>query len=188
MTATPSNPDAPNGETFVDIGYWVRDDISGLGKVSFRLRDPQGIEHHYYHYHDNFYGLTFDGDPTAWQGYDATVVLPVGSAPGIWGHEAELYLQDKANNIAVYDFTETIRFDLDGNEMINVPDGGQSGGDQPHFDMDDDEGISNPDDGQSEIDHVGDGGHTMDPVCVDFESLTLGHLYNPEMPFCGHDR
>ncbi len=55
LTATPSNPDAPNGETFVDIGYWVRDDISGLGKVAFRLRDPQGIEHHYYHYHDNFW-------------------------------------------------------------------------------------------------------------------------------------
>ena len=125
LTATPSNPDAPNGEIFVDIGYWVRDDISGLGTVSFQLRDPQGIEHHYYHYHDNFHGLTFDGDPTAWQGYGATVVLPVGSAPGIWGL-AELYLRDKANNIAVYDFTETIRFDLDGIEMINVLDGGHA--------------------------------------------------------------
>ena len=54
------------------------------------------------------------------------MVLPVGSAPGIWGL-AELYLRDKANNFAVYDFTETIRFDLDGNEMIHVPDGGQLG-------------------------------------------------------------
>jgi len=47
----------------------------------------------------------------SWVSYQDSVVLPVGSAPGFWG-VSELYLQDKANNFKVYDFTETIRFDL----------------------------------------------------------------------------
>ena len=51
----------------------------------------------------------------------------------------------------MYDFTETIRFDLDGNEMIHVPDGGQLGG--------------------------GDGGQTLDPKCVEFELLTEGDTF-----------
>ena len=127
LEATPTNPQAPNGETIVDLSYWVRDDLSGLGVVAFQLRDPQGIEHHYYHYHDNFYGLDYQGDPSAWTAYEATVILPVGSAPGIWG-VSELYLRDKANNVANYDFTETIRFDLDGNELlVPLTDGTDSG-------------------------------------------------------------
>ena len=111
VLAEPTNPEAPNGETIVTLNYQVKDDISGLGKVSYQLRDPQGLEHHYYHYHENFHSLFFDGDPSSWFSYQDSVVLPVGSAPGTWG-VSELYLQDKAHNFKVYDFTETIRFSL----------------------------------------------------------------------------
>ena len=111
VSAQPTNPLSPNGETIVTLDYNVRDDISGLGTVSYYLRDPQGIDHNYYHYHDNFYSTFFEGDPLSWVSYQDSVVLPVGSAPGLWG-VSELYLQDKANNFKVYDFTETIRFDL----------------------------------------------------------------------------
>ena len=55
ISARPTNPDKPNGETIVNIDYKVRDDISGLGTVAYYLRDPQGLEHHHYHYHDNFH-------------------------------------------------------------------------------------------------------------------------------------
>jgi hypothetical protein len=111
VSAEPTNPLSPNGETIVTFDYDVRDDISGLGKVSYHLRDPQGVDHNYFHYHDNFYSTFFEGDPLSWVSYQDSVVLPVGSAPGFWG-VSELYLQDKANNFKVYDFTETIRFDL----------------------------------------------------------------------------
>jgi alpha-tubulin suppressor-like RCC1 family protein len=120
VSATPTNPAAPNGETIVTLDYQVRDDISGLGTVSYRLRDPQGLEHHHYDYHDNFHSLYFDGDPTAWSSYRASTVLPVGSAPGTWG-VSELYLQDKARNFKVYNFTETVRFALEN--ATDVPTG-----------------------------------------------------------------
>ena len=111
VSAQPTNPLSPNGETIVTLDYNVRDDISGLGVVSYYLRDPQGIDHNYYHYHGNFHSTFFEGDPLSWVSYQDSVVLPVGSAPGFWG-VSELYLRDKANNFKVYDFTETIRFDL----------------------------------------------------------------------------
>ena len=110
VVATPTVPEAPNGETQVTIKYLARDNKSGMGPVWFRLRDPQGIEHFHYHYHANFYGTFFNGDPTAWQQYTATVLLPVGSVPGTWGL-ASINLGDKALNSKSYSFVEIVRFD-----------------------------------------------------------------------------
>jgi hypothetical protein len=81
ITAEPTNPDAPNGETQVQIVYHARDDKSGLGVVNYRLIDPQGGSHFEYHYHGNFYTAFFDGDPAVFAAYTISVVLPVGSAP-----------------------------------------------------------------------------------------------------------
>lgn len=119
IRAEPTNPEAPNGETIVTLNFQARDDISGLGKVSYRLRDPQGLEHHYFQYHENFYSQFFDDDASSWSAYRDSVVLPVGSAPGTWGL-SELYLQDKANNFKVYNFTETIQFVLGNSGDIMV--------------------------------------------------------------------
>ena len=111
VRARPSVPEAPNGETFVTIEYYARDDKSGLGTVNYTLLDPQGISHFEYHYHNNFYNLFFKGDPVAWQKYTINIILPRGSVPGIWGLQTmELY--DKAGNRRSYSFVETIRFDL----------------------------------------------------------------------------
>jgi hypothetical protein len=110
--AEPTHPEAPDGETIVTINYYARDDKSGLGLVSYLLRDPQGIDHHAYHYHRNFYTKYFDGDPTVWERYTATIILPPGSAPGIWGL-AELSLNDKAGNGKIYNFVETVIFEPD---------------------------------------------------------------------------
>ncbi len=110
VDAEPTNPQKPNGETKVSINYWARDDKSGLGTVSFKLRDPQGVEHFYYDSHQNTHTLFFDGDPSEWQLYKAEVTLPVGSAPGTWG-VASMSLHDKAGNRKFYDFTETLIFE-----------------------------------------------------------------------------
>lgn len=111
ITAIPTNPEAPDGETLVTIIYYVKDDASGLGTVSYRLKDPQGTSFFEYHYHENFYNLFYEGDPTVWTQYTITVLLPRGSAPGVWGLQ-EIYLCDKAGNYIVYNFEEIIRFDI----------------------------------------------------------------------------
>jgi hypothetical protein len=109
VSAQPTNPDHPNGETLVVIKYQARDDKAGLGSVSYRLLDPQGISHFEYHYHPNFYTPFFAGDPTAWGEYEIRAVLPVGSAPGRWGLQ-QLNVRDKAGNQRLYDFVETLTF------------------------------------------------------------------------------
>jgi len=110
--AEPTNPEAPDGETLVTINYYARDDKSGFGRVAYLLRDPQGISHFNYHYHRNFYTLYFDGDPSVWERYTITCILPQGSAPGIWGL-AELSIADKAYNGRSYNFVETLIFEPD---------------------------------------------------------------------------
>jgi hypothetical protein len=111
VSAEPTDPLAPDGETRVTIEYLARDDKSGLGQVSLQLRDPQGVEHHHYHYHENFHGDDFKGDPLAWRRYVMEIVLPVGSPPGSWGLSSML-LEDKAGNAEGFDFTETLQFEL----------------------------------------------------------------------------
>ena len=135
ITAEPTNPDAPNGETKVTIVYRARDDLSGLGTVSYRLLDPLGKSFFEYRafprrprfhffstggarvpladYHEHFYSDFFEGDPTAWADYTINVVLPAGSAPGTWGLES-MSLSDKVNNVNNQDFTETGHFETVG--------------------------------------------------------------------------
>jgi uncharacterized repeat protein (TIGR02543 family) len=110
--AEPTNPESPDGETLVTIHYYARDDKSGLGTVNYILRDPQGINHFQHHLHRNFYTTFFDGDPTVWERYTINILLPRGSAPGIWGL-AEITVSDKAWNQRVYNFVETLIFEPD---------------------------------------------------------------------------
>ena len=112
VSATPTNPDQPNGETLVEFNFRVRDDISGYRLGYYKFRDPQGLTSGYYHYPASgtlIFPTDFDND---WYDYQATVMLPVGSAPGRWGI-TELTLIDRAQNFKTYDFTEIVRFDVD---------------------------------------------------------------------------
>ncbi|MCI4432349.1 MAG: hypothetical protein JHC41_01895 [Nitrosopumilus sp.] len=111
ITANPTNPIEPNGETNIKIIYYAKDDKSGLGHVSYILRDPQGIQHNFYHYHKNFHSLFFDGNPSDLARYDINLILPEGSAPGKWSL-IQIKLDDKANNSKSYDFTELIHFNI----------------------------------------------------------------------------
>ncbi|MDE6417366.1 MAG: Ig-like domain-containing protein [Duncaniella sp.] len=110
--AEPTHPEAPDGETLVTISFYARDDKSGFDKCSYTLRDPQGTDHFEYFYHRNFGTLYFDGDPTVWEHYLIKVVLPQGSAPGIWGL-ARMTAADKAFNEFTYNFVETLIFEPD---------------------------------------------------------------------------
>lgn len=110
--AEPTHPDAPDGETLVTISFYARDDKSGFGKCNYCLRDPLGTDHFEYFYHRNFYSLYFDGDPTVWEHYLIKVVLPQGSAPGIWGL-SQMTVTDKAFNEYTYNFVETLIFEPD---------------------------------------------------------------------------
>ena len=131
IEATPTKPEEPNGETIVDITFFVRDNISGYTLGSMRLRDPNGVTHHFYHYPEGRSALYFPGDPTIYREYNKTIVLPVGSIPGIWGL-AEMELKDKAGNTFKADFTEIVRFgvgevkmltsDVNGDGITNILD------------------------------------------------------------------
>lgn len=112
ITGTPTNPDNPNGETNVAFTFSVKDDNSGYQIGSFKLRDPQGLTHSYYHYPTNGTEIFPTEDDLDWLEYTANVILPVGSAPGTWG-VIELNLRDRAKNFKTYDFTETIQFNVD---------------------------------------------------------------------------
>ena len=115
ISAEPTYPEAPNGETLVTITFRVRDNISGYEITSMRLRDPQGISHQGYHYHAGRSRLFPEGDPTDWTTYTRTVLLPPGSAPGTWGL-VEMTIRDRAGNFQRYNFTEIIHFEVLGED------------------------------------------------------------------------
>ena len=113
ISAEPTYPEAPNGETLVTVSFRVRDNLSGYRIAALMLRDPQGIEHHYWAYNDGTWSWFPSADPSQWTLYTRSVVLPPGSAPGTWGL-AEMTVQDRAGNFKRYDFTEIVHFDVLG--------------------------------------------------------------------------
>jgi len=112
VSASPTQPEAPNGETKITIIFSVSDDKSGLGSVNYRLLDPQGGSHFNYFYHPNTHTLFFSGDPTEKKEYTINVVLPVGSPPGEWGLQS-MELSDKVDNQARHSFAELLHFEAD---------------------------------------------------------------------------
>ena len=111
ITAKPTIPEAPNGETIVDITFWVKDNISGYDIGGMYLRDPHGAMHHFWHYPPGRGDMYFTGTPTVYKSYQQQIILPVGSIPGTWGL-AEMALKDKARNVSKYDFSEIVRFEV----------------------------------------------------------------------------
>lgn len=115
--AEPTHPEAPDGETKVTIHFYCKDDISGELVGMYTLRDPQGTDHRDWMYISCGDEAYFLGDVTAWRHKVVNVMLPQGSAPGIWG-VAALEIQDKALNNYIYNFVETMIFEPD-NDLSN---------------------------------------------------------------------
>ena len=111
IEAEPTHTDAPNGETRVEITFRIKDNISGYRSTAMLLRDPHGVTHFFRHYDEEFHDIYFSRDPTVYQSYHKTIILPVGSVPGTWGL-AEMTVYDKAQNALRADFTEIVRFEV----------------------------------------------------------------------------
>ena len=155
IQAEPINPEAPNGETKVDISFRIKDDISGYSSTEMYLRDPNGVRHYFRHLDPDYYKVYFTRDPAVYETYHKTIILPVGSIPGTWGL-AEMKVFDKAYNLLRANFTEIIRFevpdtplissDFDGSGQVDIADfllfvdvfGTQSGQENfdPKYDLD----------------------------------------------------
>ena len=120
IQAAPTNIEAPNGETRVDISFRVKDNISGYSLTDMYLRDPNGVRHLFRHPDPDYYKVYFTRDPTVYQTYHKTIILPVGSIPGTWGI-AEMDVFDKAYNVLRADFTEIIRFEVTGHRLLSLP-------------------------------------------------------------------
>ncbi len=112
ITAEPTRPDDPNGETHVFITFKIKDNISGYKNADILLRDPQGVVYKFGHSAPYPHKLYFQGDPTIFQTYDKTILLPVGSVPGTWGL-AQMIVADRAYNRLTADFTEIVRFEVE---------------------------------------------------------------------------
>jgi hypothetical protein len=136
VSARPTNPQSPDGETIVDIYYWAYEDqplsnASGFDGGGFQFRDPQGKTFDFALDSGTSAGVVdrspsrlIDGNvyfscpkvaPVACTAvtevqYQARVILPVGSAPGTWGLTS-FVVGDKVRNGRGYDFTELFRFD-----------------------------------------------------------------------------
>jgi len=111
ITATPTYPNNPNGETKVDFRFRVKDDISGYQIGYYTFRDPQGLTQSHYHYPSRTSDLFPATEDLEWSEYTASVVLPAGSAPGTWG-VVEITLRDRAQNFKTYNFTEIVSFQI----------------------------------------------------------------------------
>ena len=133
ITAEPTNPKAPDGETQVDITMLARD-ISdypgyeaGVYAIDIRLRDPLGNEFTYNTYNGTMQHPQLDGVRSGdeyskygngdWKAYDFRILLPQGSAPGKWGISSAT-VWDRAGNFRAYNFVEYVRFDVIESEIV----------------------------------------------------------------------
>ena len=121
IKAEPVRPDDPNGETIVDVYFYVKDNISGYSSAIIRLHDPHGIWHNFWHRPPTPGGMYFVGDPTVFERYHKRIILPVGSNPGTWGLAA-MKVSDKAKNRKSYDFTEIVRFEITDSSSVATTD------------------------------------------------------------------
>lgn len=126
IEAEPTQPAAPNGETRVDITFQIKDNISGHRITYMSLRNPQGVMLSFDYYDPDFYKIYFSRDPAVYETYHKTIILPVGSPPGIWGL-AGMTIQDKAQNILRVDFTEIVHFEVVDASIYTQSDVNQDG-------------------------------------------------------------
>ncbi len=128
IKATPTNPTAPNGETIFEMWLWIKDTsdfkshASGFKDGTYILRDPQGIEHSVSMQGDLgslFYDITPDSSIYGYKRYYFHTLLPVGSAPGLWG-VSSIRLTDHAQNTKYYSFAEIVRFDVELSKILQV--------------------------------------------------------------------
>ena len=122
LRAEPINPEAPNGETRVDIDFIARDlsdfpgKESGFSLVMATIRSPEGKEYNF----DTRNPDVDDNHPafnSDWKSMNLNFLLPAGSAPGEWG-VTSMYIQDIVGNSQRYSFVEYVRFDVIKSDVV----------------------------------------------------------------------
>ncbi|MCX6206206.1 MAG: hypothetical protein NTZ19_08145, partial [Bacteroidetes bacterium] len=128
IRATPTNPSSPNGETLFEMWLMIKDTssynghASGFSNGTYTLRDPQGKEFSFSMQGDlgnNYYSIAPDSSIYGYKSYYLKTLLPVGSAPGIWG-VSSILLEDHAVNKKYYSFVEIVRFDVELSKILQV--------------------------------------------------------------------
>lgn len=127
IRATPTNPIAPNGETKFEMWLWIKDTSDFPGRASgfrdgiFTLRDPQGLERTYNIIGNgsSFANIFSDSSIYGYRRYYTSILLPVGSPPGLWG-VSSITINDQAYNRRHYNFTEIVRFDVEESKTLQV--------------------------------------------------------------------
>jgi hypothetical protein len=94
----------------VTVGYQARDDLSGLGQVSYRLLHPQGISHFQYHYRQLLHHV-LPGRSDRLEGLRDSLRAPRGLPAGYVGLQ-ELVATDKAGNRLDLNFVQTVHFEV----------------------------------------------------------------------------
>lgn len=112
LVAEPAYPDRPNGETYVTVTVFARDDISGFSYADLTFRDPQGNSHRLAIHSETYGGLYSLYEPGEWTRLRKVMFLPAGSAPGIWGLSS-MYVRDMVGNTKHYDFVEILHFEIE---------------------------------------------------------------------------
>ncbi len=111
VNAVPTNREHPNGETVVDIVFYIRDDISGFGETHVYLRDPQGGYRWGRQAAPDGYHIYSRLPMNQWHRMEMTMILPKGSPPGTWGI-AEMTTRDRAHNTKRFNFEEVVHIDV----------------------------------------------------------------------------
>ena len=122
IAAEPTNPEEPNGETYVHISVDLQDTsdfdefAAGVQRLRYILRDPLGNDFHFDAWDDlggaGFYYAVYPPDiPNAWFTLDIELLLPQGSAPGTWSL-IQMTVSDRAQNNTTYNFLEYVHFEL----------------------------------------------------------------------------
>ena len=130
ITASPTQPDSPNGETLVTIECMLQDTsdfdafAAGLKHVSYTLRNPLGEEFTFTAWDDlggaNYYYSTFAPEASnEWKAVTIERILPVGSAAGTWGL-SHIQMMDRAHNIKNHSFVEYMHFELDDESICDA--------------------------------------------------------------------
>lgn len=129
VSAAPTNPTAPNGETRVDINFNARDlsdfagHEAGVYIVNMVLQDPQGKQYGYQTGNSTMNHPDLDlayldpANNSDWKNYRFDLVLPAGSAPGLWGI-SDITIIDRVGNTRNYNFVEYVRFDVIESDIV----------------------------------------------------------------------
>jgi VCBS repeat-containing protein len=129
ISAQPTNPLAPDGETRVDISILARDlsdfagHESGVNTVEFTIRDPLGGIRSFQTGNSTMNnpdlnpGSATPQNDSKWRVYNFNLTLPKGSPPGKWGI-ASAQVNDRAGNRKQYSFVEYVRFDVIPSDVV----------------------------------------------------------------------